>query len=287
MVPRPVCHLAAFATVLALGGCSSAFYTGSNERTSSSSLVDYLYPGDERPVVDAAVTPRLELPLRVGIAFVPSTSDRWRHDLDPSEARRVELLESVKAAFEKVDYVEAIEIIPSAYLGSAGGFGALEQTSRLYDLDVFALVSWDQVVNTEDTAFSILYWTIVGGYVIPATENSVHTMLDTAVFDVRTRKLLLRAPGFDQIARPSTAIAAAGGQQRISDLSFERAIATMTTNLDTEIKQFGKRVKEDKSVAIAYSENYRGSSASFALLLALGLAVGLAPQRTRRRRPVG
>ena len=76
-------------------------------------------------------------------------------------------------------------------------------------------------------------------------------------------------------------------EERGIEVSFERAIATMTTNLDTEIKEFGKRVKQDQSVAIAYSENYRGSSASFALLLALALAVGLAPQRTRRKRPAG
>lgn len=271
--------------VLALIGtlpaCSAAFY-GGTERSTSSSMVDYLYPEGERPVVDPDLTPRLELPLRVGIAFVPTTERSWRAGLEPTEARRIELLEKVKSAFEGVDYVEEIQIIPSNYLGSAGGFSALEQTSRLYDLDAFALVSWDQVVNTEDSVFSILYWTIVGAYVIPASENSVHTMLDTAVFDIRTRKLLLRAPGFDHASRPTTAIASETGQKRISDVSFERAIGEMSNNLEAEIGKFGKRVKADKSVEIAYSRNYKGSWAPVPLVVVLALSVLWVPRRIRR-----
>ncbi|MYA15340.1 MAG: rhombotarget lipoprotein [Gammaproteobacteria bacterium] len=274
-------RLLAFALIGALPGCSAAFY-GGTERSTSSSMVDYLYPEGERPVVNPEITPRLELPLRVGIAFVPTTKRSWRGGLEPTEARRIELLAMVKSAFEGVDYVEDIQIIPSNYLASAGGFSALEQTSRLYDLDVFALVSWDQVVNTEDSVFSILYWTIVGGYVIPASENSVHTMLDTAVFDIRTRKLLLRAPGFDHASRPTTAIASETGQKRISDLSFENAIGEMSKNLEAEIGKFGKRVKADKSVEIAYSRNYKGSWVPVQVLVGLALAVLWVPRRIRR-----
>ena len=277
-------RIPALALILTLGGCAAAFGTTGATRTTSSSMVDFLYPEGERPVVDTDITPRLELPLRVGIAFVPTMGEmRWQRDIKMAEARRLELLQNVKAAFEQVDYIEAIEIIPSTYLSRVGGFEALEQTSRLYDLDVFALVSWDQVVNTEETPFSLLYWTLVGGYVIPATQNSVHTMLDTAVLDVRTRKLLLRAPGFHHSSAQTTAVAADSGRRKISDSSFAGAIETMTRNLDAEIEAFGKRVKEDKSVEIAYSKNYRGASATFALLGVLGLAVLLMARTPRRR----
>ena len=272
-------RVAAAAAVTTLVGCSAAFF---GERSTRSSTVDYLYPDGERPVVDPEVTPRLELPLRVGIAFVPTTNHSRRGDLQPAEARRFELLEIVKAAFEGVDYVEDIQIIPSSYLGSAGGFQGLEQMGRVYDLDVFALVSWDQVVNTKDTVFSILYWTIVGAHVIPASKNSVHTLLDTAVFDIRTRKLLLRAPGFDHAIRRTTAFASGGDQKWLSDLSFERAVEEMSKNLDTEIGEFGKRVKQDKSVEIAYSRNYRGSWVPVPVLVVLALAVLWAPRRIRR-----
>ena len=281
MIPNTIFRLVVLTAIVSLVGCSAAFY-GGTERSTSSSMVDYLYPEGERPVVDPEITPRLELPLRVGIAFVPTSDRSWYGDIGPTETRRIELLEQVKAAFEGVDYVEDIQIVPSSYLGSAGGFKALEQTSRLYDLDVFALVSWDQVVNTEDTALAILYWTIVGGYVIPASENSVHTMLDTAVFDIRTRKLLLRAPGFDHASRPTTAIGSEAGQRRISDVSFEHAIAEMSKNLEAEIGKFGKRIKDDKSVEIAYSRNYKGSSMPISVLIVLTLAALFAPRRTRR-----
>ena len=171
-------RLVALALIACLGGCTAAFSMSSTQRTTSSSMVDFLYPEGERPVVDTATTPRLELPLRVGIAFVPARNKQrwpydsnWPYDSKMPEKRRIELLKKVEAAFETVDYIEAVEVIPSTYLGSRGGFDALEQVSRLYDLDVFALVSWDQVMNTDDTVFSILYWTIVGGYVIPPRET--------------------------------------------------------------------------------------------------------------------
>lgn len=276
-------RVAAAAAVTTLVGCSAAFF--GIERSTRSSTVDYLYPDGERPAIDPEATPRLELPLRVGIAFVPATDHSWRGGLQPAEARRVELLEIVKAAFDGVDYVEDIQIIPSSYLGSAGGFQGLEQMGRIYDLDVFALVSWDQVANTRDTVFSILYLTIVGAHVIPASKNSVHTMLDTAIFDIRTRKLLLRAPGFHQDSELTTAVASGGDQKGLSDLSFERAVAEMSKNLETEIGEFGKRVKEDKSVEIAYSKRYKGSSAPPWLLGALALVACFAPRGSRRKNP--
>ena len=278
-------RIVALALIACLGGCTAAFSMGGTQRTTSSSMVAFLYPEGERPVVAAAITPRLELPLRVGIAFVPTTDKQsWWHDFKMPEERRIELLKKVETTFETVDYIEAVEVIPSTYFVSRGGFDALEQVSRLYDLDVFALVSWDQVMNTDDTVFSILYWTIVGGYVIPASRNTVNTMLDTAVFDMRTRKLLLRAPGFDVGKKHTTALAAGPAQRRLSDASFERAVDTMTENLEAEVKAFGERVKEDKSVEIAYSDNYRGAYTPLLVLLALALAVLWPARGTRRSR---
>ena len=58
-----------------------------------------------------------------------------------------------------------------------------------------ALVSYDQVANTSEKTSSLLYWTIVGAYVVKGNKNDVQTFVDTAVFDMATRKLLFRAPG--------------------------------------------------------------------------------------------
>ena len=90
-------------------------------------------------------------------------------------------------------------MIPEAYLRTGRGFPtALEQTARLYDLDVMALVSYDQVAHSAEGRPSFLCWTIVGAYVVKGNENDVHTFVDTAVFDVPTRKLLFRAPGVSE-----------------------------------------------------------------------------------------
>ena len=71
----------------------------------------------------------------------------------------------------------------------------------------------------------------------------------------------------------------------MSDSSFERAIDTMTDNLEAEVKAFGERVKEDKSVEIAYSDDYRGAYTPLVVLLALALAL-LSPVRGFRRSAV-
>mgnify|MGYP007098394522 CR=1 FL=1 len=86
---------AALAALLFLTGCSTMWnWSGGARNGTSSSLVDYLYPdGQIPPGVDETV-PYLELPLRVGIAFVPGQSAA-RGAL--SEATKMRLLEKVKA----------------------------------------------------------------------------------------------------------------------------------------------------------------------------------------------
>ena len=62
---------------LLLTSCSSLWNIGGESRSGvSSSLVDYLYPSGEVPPNVQASIPLLELPLRVGIAFVPGESGR-------------------------------------------------------------------------------------------------------------------------------------------------------------------------------------------------------------------
>ena len=90
-----------------------------------SSVVDYLYPNQGEARVEPSV-PVLELPVDVGIAFVPEqsggrrgTSGSWTNRSGSGvlpEAKRQELLAKVAAHFRKLDYVDDIEVIPSAYL---------------------------------------------------------------------------------------------------------------------------------------------------------------------------
>ncbi|MFT5721469.1 MAG: rhombotail lipoprotein [Motiliproteus sp.] len=78
---------------------------------------------------------------------------------------------------------------------SSKGFEGVSQIARLYGLDIVALVSYDQVAVTSDTKSSILYWTIVGAYFIKGNKNQATTFVDTAVFDVNSRKCFFVHPG--------------------------------------------------------------------------------------------
>lgn len=184
-----------------LTACVTGYADG--RRGVSSSLVDYLYPEGEVPPKYEETTPHLRLPLTVGLAFVPSQKS---NGFSLPEAKKVQLLEEVKRNFSNLEYVREINIIPDTYMRSAKGFDGAQQIARLYGLDVMALVSYDQVATSTETKSSLLYWTIVGAYLIKGNENQVTTFVDTAVFDMQSRKMLLRAPGVSETRLTSTLV---------------------------------------------------------------------------------
>ena len=252
-------------SALLLAGCSSLWDWGGGRRSGqSSSLVDYLYPGGQVPPQVEESVPYLQLPLRVGIAFVPGQSSYGTI----SEATRMQLLEKVKAQFVDRDYIGHIEVIPDTYLRTSKGVTGMQQVARLYSVDVMALVSYDQVAVSEDNTAGFLYWTIVGAYVIKATSNEVQTFVDTAVFDVDTARLLFRAPGADEMSDRSTLIEAGETVRKARDASFSAAIDQMTVNLAGELDRFTERVKSDPSVAqTEWKPGSGGGSLDLLLLL--------------------
>ena len=270
--------LSAGLTVVLLAACSSLWNIGGETRSGvSSSLVDYLYPAGQVPPDQQNTIPYLELPLRVGIAFVPGQGGRSVI----SEATKIELLEKVKAEFVSREYIEHIEVIPDTYLRSSKGINGMQQVARLYGVDVMALVSYDQVAVSEDNPASFLYWTIVGAYVIPATSNEVQTFVDTAVFDVNTARLLFRAPGVDKTSDRSTLIESGEVVRKTRDASFATAMGAMTQSLATELDSFRVRMKEDPKVAQAeWKPGYGGGGAFGWFMLA---ALSLMSARLGRR----
>lgn len=269
-------------TVLMMAGCSTLWYWGGETRSGvSSSLVDYLYPAGEVPPDIQDTIPYLELPLRVGIAFVPPQGGRSAI----SEATKVELLENVKGEFIDREFIEHIEVIPETYLRSSKGINGMQQVARLYGVDVMALVSYDQVAVSEDNAASFLYWTIVGSYVIKATSNEVQTFVDTAVFDVKTARLLFRAPGLDRSSDRSTLVESGEVVRKTREASFTAAMGSMTQSLAMELDRFRERVKEDTKVAdVQWKPGYGGGgSVAFWSLFALLLA---ASSRDRGKMPL-
>lgn len=262
----------------AIAGCTSFFNHGGSRSGVSSSVVDFLYPPNTKfePVQEGV--PEVRLPARVGLMFVPSS----RTPAGLTSADRQQLLEKVRDTFKAQPFIERIEIVPDSYLRPRGGFENLAQVARLQGFDIVALVSYDQVADTGDTAASFLYWTIIGAYTIPATRNQVSTFVETTVFDVNSRTLLLRAPGQDQRHAGSTAIRASDARDELSRASFQSAMADMTTNLDGAIVSFGERVRSEGQVKLVDRRSGgnwsgRGGGGSMqawelgALLAALGL----------------
>ena len=222
--------------------------------------------------------PYLELPLRAGIAFVPGQSSYGTI----SEATKMQLLEKVSAQFVDREYISQIEVIPDTYLRSSTGITGMQQVARLYGVDVMALVSYDQVAVSEENTAGILYWTIVGAYVVKATSNEVQTFVDTAVFDVDTGRLLFRAPGADTTSDRSTLVEAGETVRRARDAGFSAAMEQMTVNLSAELEQFQERIKSDPTVAQAEWRPGSGGGGSAAwLILILAAATAVARRNAR------
>lgn len=234
-----------------------------------SSVVEYLYP--EKDVVASPSIPTLRLPIDVGIAFVPGDtvgggqSNFWVGSIDPmyqSENQKMELLETVAAHFKQYNFVRNIEIIPSAYLRPKGGFENLDQIRTMYGVDVVALVSYDQVQFTDEDILSLTYWTLVGAYVVEGEKNDTQTLMDTAVYEVESKKLLFRAPGASRVKGRSTVVNLSEELRADSRKGFDEATSEMVANLDAQLGKFKERVKErPNEYSVEYRPGFQGGGA--------------------------
>lgn len=217
-----------------------------------SSVVDYLYPNQSDTKIKPSI-PVLSIPVNVGIAFVPEqtntrrgSSGLWSSKPGAgvlSEATKAELLEKVADNFRGLDYVEEIEVIPSAYLTPGGGFSNLEQIRTMYGVDIIALVSYDQIQFTDEGALSLTYWTIIGAYIVAGEKNDTQTMLDTAVYDIESRKMLLRAPGTSNIKGSSTIVNLSEELREDSLRGFEEAANDMISNLGIQLHKLKETIR--------------------------------------------
>ncbi len=197
------------------------------------------------------------------------------------EAKKTQLLEEVKQKFVGLDYVKEIVIVPETYMRSSKGFEGVGQIARLYGLDIVALVSYDQVTVTSETKSSVLYWTIVGAYFIKGNQNQATTFVDTAVFDVNSRKMLFRAPGVSDTQQSSTLVEVNQASRAAREKGFELAMQDMSNNLAAELDLFKEKIKQDKSVHIAHRQGYGGGGGMQwpVLLLIIGFAILRAVRR--------
>ncbi len=266
---KTLIQLISAALLINLCACSTSL--SSRESKQSASIVDYLYPkATQAPKLEPGMT-TLRPPVRVGIAFVP-TDPRVR---SLPEAEKLKLLERAKASFASHSYIDTIEIIPTQYLQQGGGFANMEQVARTFGVDIMAMLSYDQVQFTDSNSLALLYWTIIGAYVVNGNQYDVHTMIDVSVFDVASRKLLFRAPGTSQIQGGGN-WANFSERARAAQLDgYNKAVEQLIPKLQSELDSFRERVKTAANFKVEAREGYRGGGATSWLDIGLALALGL------------
>jgi rhombotail lipoprotein len=243
------------------------------------SLVDYLYPNAKEAPTLAPSVVKLRPPVKVGIAFVPGAN--WNNGLP--EAAKMKLLERVRDSFAKHQYIGKIEIIPSQYLQAKGGFTNLEQVARMFDVEVVTLLSYDQVQFNDTNALSVLYWTIIGAYVIHGDQYDVQTMVDAAVFDVQSHKLLFRAPGTSRVKGGATWAGLSEKQRLAAGEGYERAVDQLIPQLQTELDSFRERIKNNANYQVENKAGYKGGGAMGWISLALAALLAGVALAVRRR----
>ena len=255
--------IASLLALVALGGCTD--YRQVHRR---SNLMSYLYPDRmEPPRPNPNV--RLQLPLRIGIAFVPPEPVHGRYSGDfrsafPPDAE-TRLLAIVKKAFQGRDWVSDIVVIPSAYLTPRGGFDNIDQVARLMNVDVIALTSLDQLQVSNPRRASFLYISVIGAYLLPLDHNQTRTLIDAAVFHVPSHSLLLQAPGISSITGNSTAMDIEAKLDERSLKGFEFAMQDLAKNLNHEVDQFKASVasgeRKDVDIVTREGKSVRGGGA--------------------------
>ncbi len=249
--------------LLALAGCAS--WSSGKGPKQVGSVVDYLYPNAKEPPVLKSEVTRLRPPVRVGVAFVPGSGAA----AGLPETEKIKLLERVKASFSKHEFIGNIEVIPTGYLQPKGGFTNLEQVARMFNVEVVALLSYDQVQFNDTNVLSVLYWTIVGAYIIHGDQYDVQTLVDASVFDVRTHKLLFRAPGTSQV-KGSASMAGFSERARTARVEgYNKAVDDLVPKLQAELDRFKERIKTDGSFKVENKPGYSGGGSVDGLMLAM------------------
>jgi rhombotail lipoprotein len=249
---------------LALQGCAAFdhFFCEPNchsEAHNSSSLVNYLYPDAKTPPREDTI-PELHVPLRVGLAFLPSQNSGASGINGLDAAHREELMGRIRQRFADRKFIAEITEIPDYYLKTNRGFEGLQGVQRLYNVDVMALVSYDQVAHLDDNDWSLGYLTIVGAYVLKGSRHDVSTLVDLAVIEPTTRSLILRAGGTDTRHGNTTLIEQQRESRTTSVESFAAATNQMVENFDVALKKFETDVRENRARVRVVNRNSGGGS---------------------------
>lgn len=252
------------AVAILAGGCAAM---GGNQRHRASNLSTYLY-SSTNGVCEPPSVPVLAVPLHVGIAFVPveSPTNPWpvylngtingSYQVDPplSESQRLDLMRQISGQLAQYPALAAADLIASDYLVPRGGFANLDRLRAMYGVDTMVLISFDQAQFTDEGAMTLSYWTIVGYYVVPAEKNLTKTVLEAAVYDIASRKLLFRATGTGSVKGSATPVNLSEQLRLDSKQSFEMAATDLAVNLKSQVAEFEKQAAANPGKYIVQRE---------------------------------
>jgi rhombotail lipoprotein len=271
--------------MVGLTGCAdwACFSACHRHSQNSTSLVEFLYPNGAAPPSQDA-QPQLHLPLRVGLAFLPSIGPEAENGLDA--AHKEALLQEIRERFISRKFVAEIVVIPDYYLQGKRGFEGLEGVQRLYNIDLMALVSYDQVAHEDDNNWSLGYVTIIGAFVLKGTRHDVSTLVDLAVVDPATHSLVLRAGGFDNRHGNVRLVDEHRLLREDATAGFTVATRQMIDHFDGALTKFESDVRDGKANVRVVSNQREGTGGVGSLdwFFLLGL-LPLAIARGRAARP--
>ena len=226
-------RIASVVLAVLLGGCVAI------QEQRRASAIDYLYPSGR--VEAPAEEVKLQLPLRVGVAFAPGGTDPGGTF---SEPLRREVLKRVTAAFRDVPEVQFVEVLPTHNLDANGGFENLQQAAGMYGMNLVALVSYDQIQFQTPRRISLLYWTLIGTYFVEGEQLETHTLLDANVFELTSRALLFSGSGSSIVRDSSTPIEIDEKHRASSVVGFEQATDELILNLRLSLGVFREHAKQ-------------------------------------------
>ena len=210
-----------------------------------SSLSAYLGSKATPPPEATAAPVRLQLPLRLGIAFVPSEAGQRSGSLNAGgpanlldASREQALHKQVSDLFLKKPWAQSFKIIPAQYLTRGGGFEDLDRVARSFGVDVVALVSVDQMQFSSPRWYSWTYWTLVGAYMVKGDKNDTTTLVDAAVYHVPSRTFLFRAGGVGTVKGSSTWSGREEAFRQQSRESLSLAMGNLSPALDLGVTAF-------------------------------------------------
>lgn len=253
---RKVMTLMALALVVAstLIGCASS--QGGARLRQVASVLTYLYPTTEAAPPRSERVAEITVPFRLGVAFVPDTASTL---VRLPEADRMKLADDVRNAFKSYPFFSDIVPVPSMYLEPKGGFANLERVAALLKLDVIALVSFDQIQNAGATGWSFLYWTGIGAYTIQGDQYDILTSVETTVFDVKSRQLLMRGGGLSNIKGTATMVGFSEQARAARTRGFDEAVKDMIGKLHTEVRDFREKAPKNPQIRLVLPANYSPS----------------------------